>query len=194
MKVLLKIVGFGLLALVVGVGSAWRLIDDGAAFNVSQVGPWKTWPSESRLDADPYTRARMARSGQLPVTSSTALTFTAREDSDGDALSPECDYEIAGRPFNALWWSIAAFDDAGAPIKNKAERHAFNSKNIALLPDGSFRVRLAPRARPGNWLPTADADGLMLTLKVLKPQNAAEAGSRETRSEILPVIRRIACG
>lgn len=193
MNFLIRLIGFSLLALVAGIGSAWYMIDNGAFFSTTSIGPWVTWSNEGRLDADPYTRARMSRSGRLPVTGSTALYFTAVTDSEGDTLSAECDYEIAGRPFNALWWSIAAYDGEGQFIANKAGRHAFNSKNITLLPDGSFRIRLAPKARPGNWLPSGDVDSPMLMLRVFKPQNTAEAGSQDTRAEILPVIRRLDC-
>jgi len=191
---LIRLIGFSLLALVIGIGSAWYMVDNGAFFTTSSIGPWQTWSNEGRLDADPYTRARMARSGRLPVTGSTALYFTADADSEGGRLSAECDYEIAGRPINALWWSIAAYDGQGEFIRNKADRHSFNSKNITLLPDGSFRIRFAPKARPGNWLPSADADDPILMLRVFRPQNTAEAGSQDTRAEILPSIRRLDCG
>ncbi len=194
MTFLLRLISFSLLALVIGIGSAWYMIDNGAFFATSSIGPWQTWSNEGRLDADPYTRARMARSGRLPVTGSTALYFTASEDSEGSRLSSECDYEISGRPINSLWWSIAAYDGEGQFIRNKAERYSFNSKNIALLPDGSFKIRLAPKARPGNWLPSDEADDPMLILRVFRPQNNAEAGSRDTRAEILPSITRLDCG
>lgn len=181
------------LSLFIGIGSAWLMIEEGAFFTTSKAGPWKTWTNEGRLDADPYTRARMARRGGLPVTAATALYFIADEDSEGYSLDPSCDYEIVGRPFNALWWSIAAYQDGGRLIENKAERYAFNSKNTAVFPDGGFRIRFAPSARPGNWLPSTGADDPILMLRVFRPQNAAEAGDRDTRPEILPAINRVDC-
>ncbi len=193
MTFLIKLFAFAALSLVIGIGSAWYVIDNGAFFVTHTAGPWKSWQNEGRLEADPYTRAHMARSGRLPVTAATAFYFTATRDSDGHKLNGECDYEIAGRPFNALWWSIAAYDSKGQVIPNKADRHSFNSKNIALLPDGSFRIRLAPKARPGNWLPTRDDKRILLLLRVIKPLNASDTESGMPKAHLLPVIKRVDC-
>ena len=60
-------------------------------------------------DADPYTRAHFARLGRLPVTSTSALYYTAERDDEGYLLTSECDYALDGRPFDAAWWCITAY-------------------------------------------------------------------------------------
>ena len=49
----------------------------------TKVGPWSGWISEGNPHADPYTRAHVARSGRLPLTSTVARYFVARTDSAG---------------------------------------------------------------------------------------------------------------
>src|SRR5689334_20338042 len=89
---------FAGLSLVLGLGSAYYMINDGFALVVGPAGPWKTWINAGGLAADPYTRAHIARSGDLPITSASGLTFFASTDSDGGRLRSYCDYEIIARP------------------------------------------------------------------------------------------------
>lgn len=186
---------FGGLALVIGLGSASQLIDNGFSLVVSRSGPWQTWDSAGSRDADPYTRAHIARTGQLPITSASGLTFFATTDQDGNALSSDCDYEIIARPFNAVWWTIAVYDGYGSLIQNKANRHAFSSDSLTILPDGTQRVMLAPTARPGHWLPSGEDSNLTLVLRIIRPlalDDNDETITAVQQSE-LPQIRRSGC-
>ncbi len=185
---------FAGVSLVLGLGSANYLINDGFALVVSQAGPWKTWVNAGGLAADPYTRAHIARSGQLPITSGSGLTFFATADSEGGGLSSDCEYEIIARPLAALWWTIAVYDENGKLIPNKAARYAFSSQNLTILPDGTQRIALASQARPGYWLPSGKGHDLTLALRVIRPlavdqgQDAAAANANA-----MPIIRRVSC-
>ncbi len=185
---------FAALSLVLGLGSAHYLIDDGFALVVSRGGPWKTWINAGSLAADPYTRAHVSRTGLLPITSASGLTYFANTDSKGRALISDCDYEIVARPFSAVWWTIAAFDEDGRLIPNKASRHAFSSQSLAILSDGTQRIVLAPEARPGNWLPSGEGHKLTLVLRIIRPL-AIEGGqvSGNIDADSLPRIRRLSC-
>lgn len=191
MPLIINMLIFAALSMLIGLGSAWYMVEKGTALTASQLGPWQVWPKEGHLEADPYTRARMARSGRLPITGS--LYFTARSDQDGRQLNSGCDYEITGRPLNALWWSLTVYDASGELIANKADRHAFNGENIALLPDGSYRIRVASQARPGNWLPSGQDQQLMLILRAYRPMNAKETESDRVKLGLLPQIRKVEC-
>src|SRR5690606_40202050 len=57
-------------ALILGIGSAWYMIEHGSLLTTARIGPWKSWLSEGNPNADPYTRAHLARSGRLPLTRS----------------------------------------------------------------------------------------------------------------------------
>lgn len=186
---------FSGLALIMGLGSANYLIDDGFALIVSRGGPWQAWIHAGSGGADPYTRAHIAVTGQLPITSASGLTYFAESDEDGGTLSSDCDYEIVARPFNAVWWTIAAFDEDGNLIPNKANRHAFSSKNLTILPDGTQRIVLAPQARPGHWLPSGEDKYITLVLRIIRPLavDSDEGRVQEDQVETLPRIRRTSC-
>ena len=75
-----KFIAVFLLALAAGLGSAWYMIDAGAAFTTGRIGPWAVWYSAGNPTADPYTKAHFARTGRLPITSTSALYYSARSD------------------------------------------------------------------------------------------------------------------
>lgn len=185
---------FAGLSLLLGLGSAHYMIDDGFALVVSRAGPWQTWVHAGSLTADPYTRAHIARSGLLPITSASGLTYFANTDSDGRTLRSACEYEIVARPLAAVWWTIAAFDEYGKLIPNKAARHAFSSQSLTILPDRTQRITVAPEARPGHWLPSGDVGNLTLVMRIIRPL-AVDGGEITARvdSSSLPAIRRISC-
>ncbi len=162
---------FAAIALILGLGSAWRAVNHGFFATASRDGPWALWFREGTADADPYTIAHVARQGVLPVTITSAMVFTATRDSAGSHLSSDCTYEIRGRSVPALWWNLAAFDASGEVMPNKTGRAGFSSSNMLTAPDGSFTVHLSPEVQPGNWIPAARGNRVILRLTILRPLN-----------------------
>ncbi|MEJ0097843.1 MAG: hypothetical protein WDM84_07845 [Bauldia sp.] len=76
-----------IVAIAVGVGSAWYAVDRGRLFGAVAVGGWTAWPQEGGADADPYTLAMLARTGEVPLGTGEGLSFTAQNDASG-APSP----------------------------------------------------------------------------------------------------------
>lgn len=184
---------FAVLSLIIGLGSAHIAIDQGFALVAPHAGPWRTWINAGSLTADPYTRAHIARIGDLPVTSASGLTYAASTDSDGDDLSSACAYEIVARPSGAIWWTVALYDSAGRLIPNKAGRHAFNSQNLTVLPDGTQRIAMGPQARPGHWLPTGEEEhDMLLVLRVIRPLSIDQA-RRGLVFDAMPTIVKTGC-
>jgi hypothetical protein len=192
-KLIFKLLFFSTLAVVLGLGSARYMVENGASFTTQQAGPWRFWHNEGKLDADPYTRARAARLGRLPVTAASALFLTAITDSDGGGLTSSCSYEIVARPLPAQWWNIALFNEAGGLIANKAERYSYNSENLTLPTSGAYRIYLSSKARSGAWLPSGENNKLMLVMNIVRPQNLADASTGKLRPESLPEIRKTGC-
>jgi hypothetical protein len=178
--------------LILGLGSSWYMIDIGTPLTTERQGPWVSWTSAGRADADPYTRAHIARFGTLPLSAEMTLTYVANSDSEGRRLHSSCDYSVEGREPGTSWWSLTVFDDRGELIANAADRYDFTSQSIALRPDGTFSVTLARDARPGNWLPTGGAGRLALVFTTLDATTPLLAKSSEGRKP-LPEIRRIQC-
>ncbi len=179
---------FTALVLVVGVGSSLYAIDHGWQATTLRAGPWIMWYRAARADQDPYTHARLAKLGSLPLSTRIAATWEARFDADGKRLHSSCEYLLEGEPIDASWFSIAAFDDSGLLIPNAADRHAFTSQTLATNPDGSYFVVLARDARPGNWLPVGGAGRLTILITLIEPKpSVLDSG------HLLPSIRRIRC-
>ncbi len=86
MRALGYFIGAFAVALILGIGSAWYMIEQGSLLTTTRIGPWKSWLSEGNPNADPYTRAHLARSGRLPLTSTAARYFAADTDSSGRSL------------------------------------------------------------------------------------------------------------
>ncbi len=193
MRFLIQFIAAFVGALVIGLGSAWYMIDQGSALTTHHIGPWTVWNSAGDPGADPYTKAHMARSGNLPITSKSALYFAARTDADGDGLVSTCEYGIEGRPMSAAWWTLALYDTSGRLITNKADRHAFNSRDIVRRVDDSYQIVLARNARPGNWLPTGKDVDLQLVLRVFAPRGAAGVIDANAIESQLPEIVKLRC-
>jgi hypothetical protein len=165
-KALLNLALFLGVALGGGLGSAWYMIEAGSRLSTRSFGPWVTWPTAGRPDADPYTRAHISRNGLLPLSSTSELTFKAKTDSRGARLTSSCDYGVVMEEFDPVWWGLAAYDGQGRLIANAAERHAFNSSTAMRELDGRTVITLARDARPGNWLPSGRSSRVVLVLTV----------------------------
>jgi hypothetical protein len=181
------------IALLGGIGSAWVMIHSGSRLTTTTQGPWVSWPTAGRPDADPYTRAHTVRLGLLPFNPSLALTYHARADDDGARIHSSCDYRVSLDAMDAAWWSLAVFDDEGRVIRNPALRYAYNAATIVREIDGKADVVLARDARPGNWLPTAGAGNITLALTVQDPRWTQQSLDDQQKPKVLPLVRKIGC-
>jgi len=192
-NLILNFIVFTAIALAVGLGSTWHMVDQGSALTTLREGPWTAWYAAGDPKADPYTKARVARSGRLPVVATTAMEFFARTDAGGEPLVSECHYRVRVPDVPALWWSLALYDGEGRLIENAADRHAFNSKTTLPGSEGAARIALAPTPRAGYWLPTGEDRNLILVFRVFRPYDTADLASREMPVDILPRIERVDC-
>ena len=181
------------IAILGGFGSAWVMIHSGSQLTAATVGPWVTWTSAGKMDADPYTRAHTVQLGLLPLNSTLALTYQAQTDAAGQRIHSSCVYIVDLSALDAEWWSLAVFDDRGTLIRNAANRYAFNASTIMRDADGGARITLSREARPGNWLPTAGAGRLILSLSVQDPRWVTAAVEDQGRSRALPEISTVSC-
>jgi hypothetical protein len=191
-KTLLNLAVFTGVSLGGGLTTAWYMIEGGSRLSTRTFGPWVTWASAGRPDADPYTRAHTARNGLLPLSSTAELAFRAKADSRGARLSSECDYAVVMSDFEPAWWGLAVYDGQGRLVANPADRHAFNSGTAMREQDGRTVITLARDARPGNWLPSGRSSRVVLVLTV---QDAAWAAAvyDGASPKSMPEIVRTGC-
>ena len=182
--------GVLVVAVILALASVWwALLRAPSSSQSVIVGPWQTSLVTGSVDADIYTRARVAIGGLFALNRSEAIYFSAAQDDDHRPLRARCVYLVEGRPVAARWWSITAYADDHFLIPNAANRFSFNMGNLKLGPDGTFKVMVSPSEQSGHWLPTGDGSGgfnLLFRLYNPSPQIAADPGTVR-----LPTIKQI---
>ena len=100
----------------------------------------------SRAPAD--CRPRSATASRLrPRPTTTAARST------GDAT-----WSSRGVTPAARFWTLTLYNPDGELVANSINRYGFTSQEIVRHADGSFEIVVAPRANPGNWLPTGGVE------------------------------------
>ena len=179
------------IAAVVGLGTTWLTLNRGMAFGAIQIGAWTAWPRTGTRDIDPYARAMIARTGELPVGSGDGVAFYARTDDNGRMLDGRCDVIINGTTPQARYWTLTLYDPQGHMVDNAIDRQGFTSQEIVRQSDGSFEIVIAQRARAGNWLPTSGIEAYVLVLRLYDtPVGVATRAAREVP---MPAVTSRSC-
>ncbi|MDP2298677.1 MAG: DUF1214 domain-containing protein [Pseudolabrys sp.] len=183
---------FGLVvAAVVGLGATYFTLNRGAAFGGLTIGSWTAWPKTGTTDADPYARATIARTGQLPMALGDGVKFTAENDDNGRLLDGRCDVVLSGITPAARFWTLTLYTIDGGLVANSVNRHGFTSQEIVRAADGSFEIAVGPRARAGNWLPTGGVERYTLVLRLY--DTAVGVSTRAGKEVPMPSITGGSC-
>ncbi len=178
-------------ATIVGLGATYLALTRGAAFSPLTIGSWTAWPKTGTADADPYARASIARSGRLPTALGDGVAFSARADDDGRAFDGRCDVILSGITPAARFWTLSLYNPDGELVANSLNRYGFTSQEIVRRADGSFEIAVAPRANPGNWLPTGGAERYILVLRLY--DTAVGVSTKAGREVPMPAIKTRSC-
>jgi hypothetical protein len=179
------------IATAVGLGMTWTTSTRGVSFDAVSIGAWTAWPKTGTADIDPYARAAVARSGELPIGSGDGVAFLARSDEKGRPLDGRCDISVSGITPAARFWTLTLYDTQGHLVSNSLQRYGFTSQEIVRSADGSFEIRIAPRSRAGNWLPTAGLDRYLLMMRLY--DTPVGVSTRSQRDAPMPAITTVAC-
>ena len=153
-----------LVAAAFGLGATWLALTRGTAFGAVHIGAWTAWP----------------RTGELPVGLGDGVAFVARHDDTGRMFDGRCEVVLRGTTPAARFWTLTLYDPEGRLVANSANRYGFTSQEIVRAADGGFEIVAAPRARPGNWLPTGGAERYALVLRLYDtPVGVATGASHE---------------
>ncbi|HEY6258136.1 MAG TPA: DUF1214 domain-containing protein [Xanthobacteraceae bacterium] len=175
----------------IGLGATWLALNEGVAYGGITVGAWTAWPKNGTPGIDPYARAMVARSGELPVGSGDGITFYARADDSGHIFDGRCDVTLAGTTPQARFWTLTLYDPEGKLVANSVQRHGFTSQELIRSANGTFDIMIGPRARPGNWLPTGGVERYVLALRLYDtPVGLATRSGRDTP---MPAIAQKGC-
>ncbi len=191
MRLLLGTLFALVVAAVVGLGTTYLALTRGAAFGALTIGSWTAWPKTGTPEADPYARASIARVGRLPTAVGDGVSFTAQSDDTGRALDGRCDVLLAGVTPVARFWTLTLYNPQGELVANAVNRSGFTSQEIVRNADGSFQILVAPRASPGNWLPTGGIERYQLLLRLY--DTAVGVSTKAGREVPMPSVTFRSC-
>jgi hypothetical protein len=190
-KTILKAFLAALAGLALGVWATAELLADGGPFDMVSLGPWNVATRAGAIDADPYTRAALERSGEIPIALGEGLQMIARVDDAGRPLDRNCVYRVGPHVPAARYWTLGVVDLKGFPIDNPAERRVLRSSEILRESDGGFAIYVSGSAHSGNWLPVGRARRFALVLRLYDSPLSATAGGIEKAAA--PQIVRESC-
>mgnify|MGYP001549608337 CR=1 FL=1 len=191
MRLLLGSLFAFVVAAVVGLGATYFALTRGAAFGPLTIGAWTAWPKTGTADADPYAKASIARIGRLPTALGDGVAFTASADDKGRPLDGRCNVVLAGVTRAARCWTLTRYTPDGELGANSVSRFDFTSQEIVRNADGSFEIVVAPRANPGNWLPTGGIERYILVLRFY--DTAVGVATKAGREAPMPGVTTKAC-
>lgn len=183
------------LALAVAVGggaaSVGMVLNSQEGIGAVSVGPWTAFPDIGTPEADPYSKARVARDGVLALGRAEGLSFVADRDSTGVTLKSECSYRIEGSLPVARFWTLYATDRAHIALKSGIRRNAsLHSLEVLREPDNSISVSVGTRPEPGNWLAVRGVGAMNLVLTFYDTPIASSTGLSGIE---MPRIVRVQC-
>ena len=110
----MRLIFFTLLALalatVVGLGSTYMTATRGTDLGTLTIGAWTARPKSGTAEVDPYSRASIARSGELPIGTGDGIAFSATTDDKNKPLDGRCDVVVSGVTPAARFWTLTLFD------------------------------------------------------------------------------------
>jgi hypothetical protein len=179
------------IALLLGLWSAYWAVSGDYPFGQVRAGPWQATPRVGSPDADPYARAVVARSAEIPLAIGEGLTLTATGDDQGRPLDPRCAYRVGPVTPQARYWTLTLYDEEGHPVSSELRRSGFTSAEILRDAEGRFFIVIAREPMPGNWLRMPESGRPALALRLYDTPVAAGTAALDRRT--LPTIERLDC-
>ena len=188
----LKLIVALALGLAGGVALSVYALSRPSPFDTVRLGAWELAAHAGSVEADPYTRATLARDGEIPLALGEGLQWIARADDEGRALDARCTYEVGPHTPSARYWTLGVVDSGGFPIANPAERYVFRSSEILRSGDGAFVIAVSAEPQPGVWLPVGAPGRFALALRLYDAPLGATPGAMDPGSA--PRVTRTHCG
>ncbi len=179
------------LALILGLGTVYWSVRGSYPLGRTQMQGWIAFPNLGSRNVDPYARAIIARTGEIPLALGEGIALVAEADADGRALEAGCTYRIAGITPAARHWTLTLYGPDGRPVRTPLERSGFTSSEVLRGPDGRFEIVLSRAPAPGNWLQTPETGRLRAILRLYDSPVAGSLSWLDPGT--LPAVRREGC-
>jgi hypothetical protein len=179
------------LALLGGFGSLYWAVSGDYPLGKVRAGPWTAVPRVGSREVDPYARAMLARTGEIPLAAGEGLSLSASEDDAGRTLDARCAYRLGSVAPPARFWTVTLYDADGRPASSDLNRNGFTSAEVLRDAEGGYTILIGPEAMAGNWLQTPQRGRVALTLRLYDTPVAAGPAPLNRRE--VPAIERLEC-
>ena len=182
-----------LLAISIGGGAAsvWYALQAQEGVGAVTISGWTAFPDIGTPNADPYSKARIARQVVLSLGRAEGLAFSAQQDSSGQPLMAECRYRIEGKVPVARFWTLHVTDRHGVPLESReGEPAALHSIGLLRLAGDSVLIAIGPHPEPGNWLPLSGTGAMAFVLTLYDTPIASSTGIANIE---MPQILKVGC-
>ena len=98
---------------------------------------------------------------------------------------------ISGTTPAARFFTLTLYDPDGRLVANSLDRQGFTSEELVRHQDGNFEITVAPRARPGNWLPTGGVERYILVMRFY--DTSVGVATRAEREAPMPSVKTGGC-
>ncbi|PCH46692.1 MAG: DUF1214 domain-containing protein [Hyphomicrobiales bacterium] len=177
MRIVLELIFVILLGLGLGGVLSVVSIQNNLGFGAVTIGQWTAWPQAGSRDADPYTKAKVAANGEVPLGAAEGIAFHSRLDSKGEALALNCQYQITGQTPPARFWTLTAHNIDGSIVGTPSGGAAtIHSRNIIRQSSGKIVVMTGPFMSGGNWVETSGKGPYELVLRLYDTQITSTSG------------------
>ena len=192
MRALAGVLAALILGIALGLGSACFAVDRFALSGAVTVGGWKGNLLTGSAEADPYTRAAVAKTALLALARTETVYFMRSEDDSGAPLNPACSYEMrATTDPAARWWSVTLYDESFFLARNEDAAASIDATRVAREAGGGWRVVIGPTPKGFvNWLSTNATQRFTLTIRLYNPDPAIVA---DPGKAVLPSVSKLSC-
>ena len=192
MRLFIQLIAVVVGGLGIGGALAWYSIQENIGFGAMNVGVWTAWPLAGSVDADPYTKAKVAADGQVPLGAAEGLALFARTDDAGRPLRANCRYRLRGETPAARYWTLTAQKIDEQQKRGIAESERQLTSDIMVRETGGdLVVEVSPELAGGNWLKTSGDGRFLLTMRLY---DTPVTGTRGIVDPLMPKIALLGCG
>lgn len=155
------------IGLFIGGSLAWLSIQNNHGFGTLIIGQWTAWPLAGSVNADPYSKAKVAADGDVPLGAAEGLAFHARHDRRGNPLQRNCQYQVSGITPPARLWTLSAHDlDDRVLINDDGQPSNLLSRQLLRETNGHFQISAGPDIAAKNWLQVSGSGPFKLVLRL----------------------------
>ena len=179
------------IALVGGIFVTDKITQNFEGFGGLTIDGWTAYPNAGSRDADPYARARAARTGRIALGSAEGLAFVAKLDGENRPIQANCSYTISGKTASARAWTLRITDEQlSTAAYQDDDLPEIHSGNVLRNSEGAFSIDVSSNFRSGNWAQFVGSGNRYFVITLYDTSVASTTGISNFG---MPSIKRKSC-